>query len=843
MGVAMTATTLPPQSSPLIGREQELCEVTGRLKNPDCRLLTMVGPGGVGKTHLAVEAASRVGEKFKNGIIFVDLQPVEGPDFITALAESLPLTLSGSKDPRDQVISYLQRKHVLLLLDNFEHLLPQADFLANLLSRSSPSKLFVTSREALQLQDEWLYPLHGLAVPPEPPDRDLTEYSAVHLFAEHAQRLNPDFSLEKEGDGAARICRLVEGLPLALKLAASWTRAVDCSQIADEIQRNLHFLARPLRDMPERHRSIQATFNQTWDKLGEEERRVFQELSLFKGGFHREAAQEIAGANLEILSTLVDKSMLRHEGRYHIHELLRQFGEEKLDRSPGGGEAVCDRYIKYYADFLHQRLEAINGSTQRQAASEIDDEWKNIRSAWQRAVDDRQADAIHRSATTFFLFCQIQSRFLEGADALRAAAARVVQQAPSRDRDLTLATLYNHEGWLRIRVGEFKRAQSILEKSLSLYREHHTAPPSYMGSDSTVPLAITATIQGDPARAIKLCEPALQEAETRHDKHNQAFAHYSLAAAHTSQGEYNTAYDHARQACEAARETGNRWFLAYPLIEWGNAARAMNKFNEAEKHYRESYAIKETFDDPEGMAVALNHLGEIAIQKDRYQEARDHLRRSLDLYRDLNDRGGLARSLQGLGQVAHATGDIPTASRYFRRALEIAAGIQFQPLVFSIVVETAGLLASHDKTDLAVKLLSLTRAHSSSKHESKQHADQLLQTYQTKMPDAAFRAARQQGSDWNLDRALAEIEAELAALFGEVQDTTTQDQPLVEPLTSRELDVLRLIAEGHTNEEISRELVLAVGTVKWYASQIYGKLGVSNRTEAAVRARKLELLS
>ncbi len=841
----MTEHTLPPHPSPFIGRESELGEVTERLRNPDCRLLTIIGPGGVGKTRLAVEAAAQEKARYQDGVIFIDLQPVEGSNFITALADALPLTLSGGKPPRQQLIDYLHEKEILLVLDNFEHLTKQSVFLGELLSRSSSLKLVVTSREALNLQSEWLYPLSGLSTPPDNPQGDLKRYGAMQLFLEHARRRNPDFSLEEDGNGAARICRVVEGLPLALKLAASWTRTLDTDEIAAEIERNLPFLSHPVRDMPERHHSIQAAFNQTWKQLGEEERRTFQQLSIFKGRFHREAAQEVAGASLDSLSTLVDKSMLRREERYHVHELLRQFGEKKLHTSPTETEQVRQRFTAYYINFLHQRLEDINSFSQQQAAAEIAGEWENIRAAWMDAVKDCSLENIRKAASTFFLFCQIQSRFLEGAEALREAVDCIKNCQGSKDRDLTLAALLNHEGWLRIRVGEFDRARDILDKSCTLYQKYDASPPPYMGTDSSVPLGITAIIQGNPEKAEALCQSALQDAETRDDIQNQAFAHYGLAAACISLGRYPTAYQHAEQACSLARKAGNRFFLAYPMIEWGNAARAMNKLEEAEEFYREGYEIKQSFDDPEGMAVALSHLGEISLQKKEYRKAQAHLQESLELYREINDPGGLAHSLKGLGQVAYAAQDISAACQYFLEALHISLEIQFWPLAFSIVVDTAPVLRSLGNLTLAVTLLTLAENHPSSRHETRQQARKLLEEYRGEMAADAYRTAVQDADALELDRALKklkEAEPELAAGYeGEITQNSNK-QPLIEPLTNRELDVLQLIAEGHTNEEISAELVLALGTVKWYASQIYGKLGVSNRTEAAHRARELGLL-
>ena len=839
----MIRHTLPSQPTPIIGREAELAGVAGRLADPACRLLTIVGPGGVGKTRLALEAANEALDSFAGGAFFVDLQPVEPASFTSALIDALPLSLAGRETPQDQLLNYLRDKEILLLLDNFEHLLTNATFLNDLLSQAPAVKLLVTSREALNLQQEWLYPLHGLPVPPDPAVDDVGAYGAVQLFRERARRVRPDFSLEEERHEVVRICHLVEGLPLALELAASWTRTLACSEIAGEIERNLNFLSRPLRDVPERHRSMQAVFDQMWALLPEEERLVFQRLSVFRGGFPREAAQTVAGASLSILSTLVDKCMIRREGRYHAHELLRQFGEEKLEAAPEEAETVCRRHVEYYTAFLQSRLEAIHGRFQRQAAMEIAGEWDNVRAAWQRAIAAGDLDAIHRAGATLHHFCQLHSRFLEGATLLQAAATRVEREPASRERDLVLAELFNHEGWLRIRVGEFDRARKILEQSRALYREYKATPPPHMGSDSSVPLATIVLIQGDSERAVALCDAARHSAAAREDKHNLAFAHYGLASARASQGDYQAAYRHAERACMFARETGNRWYLTYPLIEWGNVARAMGNLEEAEQHYRAAYALKEEFEDPEGMAVTVSHLGNIARQQERYGEATRLFRQSLDLYRDLNDRGGLATCLKGLGQVAHATGDLPAAGERFRQALQIAAEIQFWPLVCALVVDVAALYKSLDRPALAVSLLTVIQRHPASKHETRRQVEQQLEGFESQMAATGFATAVQQGEEWELERMLARLRSELAAVAAEGSGREPAGQPLVEPLTERELDVLRLLVKGRTNAEIAEELVLALGTVKWYASQIYGKLGVSNRTEAAARARKLQLVT
>lgn len=834
-------TSFPRESTTFVGRHRETAEIENLLADSTCRLLTLVGPGGIGKTRLALAVLVRVKDQYAAGAHFVPLQSIDTTQhLITTVLNVLGPSLHGQQNPLAQLLEYLGNREMLLILDNFEQLLPAAgiDVITAILNNAPKVTLLVTSREVLNLQEEWLFPVQGLSVP-DTVDNDIEKFGAVELFVERAQRVRRDFSLTDERRYVVDICQLVEGMPLALELAASWLKTLSCAAIAAEIRRTIDFLSTSVRNVPDRHRSMHAVFEQSWKMLSREERSVFKRLSIFRGGCQRAAAESVAGATLSILSTLVDKCMLRREDqRFHIHELLRQYGEEQLEESSSEATRVHRLHCEYYTNFLHSRLEAMNGFEQHQAAIEIAAELENIRAAWQFAVQTDDVDAIGRAATTYFFFCQARSYFLEGANALADAADSLKEQPASTQRDHTLARLHNHEGWLRIRIGEFDTARTVLERSRALYGRLDTPPPPHMGGDPATPLAIVSIIQGDHDWAVALCESALQAADARGDKQNLSFAHYALTAAKLAQGDYDAAYQHAERACALARDAGNHWFLAYPLNEWGNVARAMGDYDEAKQHYQASYALKEKFRDAEGMAVALNHLGDIAVRQSEYVEARRLFQQGRDLYRDINDRGGLATSLKGLGQVAYARGEAADARDYFQDALRIAADIQFLPLVCSIILEIEELL----DPDLSVAALTVVHRHPASDHETKTRAQQRLDRYEADIDADDFARAVRQGTDWKLDAAVTALQAALAAPAEDGEGQPAQEQPLVEPLTDREIEVLRLLAKGRTNPEIAETLVIALGTVKWYASQIYGKLGVTNRTEAAARARELGLV-
>ncbi|MFW6184971.1 MAG: ATP-binding protein, partial [Chloroflexota bacterium] len=449
--------------STFVGREEELRRIQELLAEPGCRLLTLMGPGGIGKTRMARQVMKRLGNTFGQGIFFVSLQPVDTIDLlISTVAEAIDLSFSGQEAPRTQLLNYLQDKEMLLVLDNFEQLLADTSLLSDMLQASPQLQLLVTSREGLNMQEEWQYRLPGLSVPSSAQVENPERYAAVQLFSARARRVKPDFSLENERAGVVRICQLVEGMPLAIEMASTWLKALRCAEIAAEIQRSLDFLTTSLRNVPGRHRSMRAVFRHSWKLLSEAEKEVFPRLTVFRGGFGRAAAAEVAGATLSILSALVDKSLVMREdaGRYNIHELLRQFGAEKLDQDPSNARRARERHAHYYARFLEQRLPALRGANQIAALNKIGEELKNVLAAWEWAVQTANVEAIGKSATPLYFYCQMQSRFLEGARALAKAAEVLESRSAGRERDILLGHMYNNEGWLRVRVGHFERAET-----------------------------------------------------------------------------------------------------------------------------------------------------------------------------------------------------------------------------------------------------------------------------------------------------------------------------------------------------------------------------------------------
>lgn len=839
-----------PYQTPLVGREREVAELTDLLTTSSCRLLTIVGPGGIGKTRLAVEVAAGVVERFPDGLWWVDLQAVRsGADLARTIADAVDLPIHADADPDRHLADFLAPRRALLLLDNFEHLMEQVTLVSDLLRAAPSLQVIVTSREALNLEEEWRYPVPGLPFPAELPDQgqgpDPASSPATRLFADRARRFRPGFRLEEEIPAVTQICRLVEGNPLALELAAAWSATLPCREIAAEIERSVGFLASRTRNTPARHASMQAVFDQSWELLTAEERSAFAALSVLRGGFSRDAALAISGCSLQILSALIDKSLLQSEpgGRFRLHELLQQYAADRLAETPDGS-AARERHARHYIEFLHDREGDVTGGEQVRAAREIRRELDNIRAAWEWAVTNRDVAAITRGLRAFDLFCHLESRYREGADLMSRAAICMEDLELDPAGEITRVEVMSNLGWFWIRLGRIEAAAELFRQADQRYQ---AVDPAALPRTLTIPLgglATVAQIRGDAHEALRLGELAQRDAEGRGDRDSLAFICYLLAQSSLNLGRDAEAFRYASRAAALAEETGNRWFLAYCLIRLGNVAQSAGRTEEARRHYQTCYEIRRSFEDPGGMAVALVHLGEVSLVTGRPGEARQIYTESLNLYAQTGDRGGTATARCGLGRAAIALGDLAEAGRHLEESLRIAADMGFVTLTLSVLTAAGEWLALAGEPEMAVAALANVREHPACTERHRGRVERLLEGLRRRLPASDLDAAIQRGVSAEGQGMMEELLVRLAAPPATSTPSVTIAPPaqLPERLTAREQEILALVAEGLSNQQIAGRLFMTVGTIKWYCSQIYQKLQVSKRTQAVARARELGLL-
>ena len=532
----------PLQPTSFVGRAVELAELTALLADPACRLLTLIGPGGIGKTRLAIRAAAEVQDCFRNGVCFAALQAVSGVDYVvSALADALHLKFYGAESPRNQLLRHLRSQELLLILDNFEHLLDSADLLTAMLETAPRVKLLVTSRETLNLREEWLRVVPTMQFPGDEPDVDLEDYDATRLFIERARQARGDFRANRERQHIFRICRLVDGLPLAIELAAARIRTLSCAQIASEIQQSLDVLATSLRNVPERHRDMYAVFEPCWNRLTQAERQIFMGLSVFRGGFEREAAQQVTGASAAMLATLVDKSLLRlsPSGRYEMHELVRQFAEARLAETPDQWEQVKDHHAAYFSAFLHQREPDLNGAGQLLALADIRPELDNIRIMWRRAVAQGQWDTVAQSLHTLAFVLQNRSAWYEAAETM-ALATNQLQETHS----ILLGRLLLWQGHFSLHNVDPRTVEpslQLLRRGMQILRDFglvHAHPVSWQK---------LAAWADNSEEITQLLVTTLEEFRVRGDKWSMAHLLVSLGIAFAWQRDFLQAETYTRE--------------------------------------------------------------------------------------------------------------------------------------------------------------------------------------------------------------------------------------------------------------------------------------------------------
>jgi predicted ATPase/DNA-binding NarL/FixJ family response regulator len=766
-----------------LGRTQELQLIRQLLVGGTARLLTLTGPAGVGKTRLALEVGKRCGDVFPDGICFVDLTTIRDPAGVpSALAGSLGLPDLGRDPLLERLHEYLHARETLLILDNFEQVLPAAPLLDTLLGAAPRLKLLVTSRELLHLRAEQTLPILPFALPdPDhlPPVETLVQIPSVALFLQRAQMINPGFRLSDENAQAvARLCVHLDGLPLAIELAAARTQLLSPQMLLARLEQRLTLLHWEAQDLPARQHTLRAAIAWSYDLLAHDEQVLFRRLGIFVGGFTLEAAEAIAADAphqaidvLEGLASLVDKSLVLSEEdgeggrRFRLLESVREYALEQVTSSDEG-EAVGRAHARYFLDLAEQAAPELVGRTQRAWFLRLEQEHENLRAALRWLLDHGENELALRLAAALGYFWEVRGYLSEGQKALEEALARV----PGADPRLR-ATVLNRLGSLLLWQGDAERARVVIEEALALGRALEDGD---ITARSLTQLGRRALTLGPPEEgmreATQLLEEALTLRQQMEDRRGAAIIYVQLAWHALDQRQYEQAEHLGQEALAAYREVGDDAGATVALVLLGMAAGEQGDT---------------------ARAVALMQQGLEASS--RLQDRRLLLLESNHVVWWLAGAQGDPEQLAVLLGAADAMGD----------AIESVAGG-----------------ARETRTPAAAAAL------------------------QARLGKERFEAARREGralSFAQIGDLVALVLNEVGARGAGAEESSAQRRQHT-LLSKREEEVLRLVAEGLTNKEIARRLFVTENTVKTHVTSLFNKLGVDSRAHAVAVAANEGLL-
>jgi DNA-binding SARP family transcriptional activator/predicted ATPase/DNA-binding XRE family transcriptional regulator/predicted negative regulator of RcsB-dependent stress response len=662
-GMAPVAYPLPRPATSLIGREAELAELVALVHTPDCRLLTLVGPGGIGKTRLALRLAESACLAFPQGVCWVALADVVGVEQLAyAVARALSPAYSDRQDPREHLRAFLQGRQLLLVLDGFEQLLDGAELLSELLACAPRLKLLVTSRERLRVGWEWLYTVPGLAFPGEHAAAE-EGYSAVELLL---ARLRQGGSVPQEGDRAAlgRIARLTQGMPLALELAAAALRRHSPADVVASLAHTSDLLRTTLRDVPERHRSMRAALEHSWRQLRPDEQLALARLSVFRESCAPDAALAVARADAELLENMADKSLLQHSGgRYAWHELTRQFAHEQL-RARGGELEACGAQLAFYAELAAQAAPHLTGEQQEHWLGRLEVEHAAIRAAlaW---GSSHEPEGAARLAGTLWRFWWMRGHVREG----RAWLERALARGDGLDA-ATRAQLLKGAGGLAYVQGDYAVARRHQEAALQLERAHGSTRALASALHN---LALTVSAQGDPARAASLLEEARAIHRGLGNATGVALVLDGLAEVATERGDYARAHEYLRQSLALHQARGDDHSAGVTRLNLANLALLRGEAASLAGEAAAILAVFRAFGSTQGIAVSLHLRGKVALRAGDLVGARAALAEALTYLNSDELRQDLAACLVSLAALAGREGDWKRAARVAGVAMGLSA--------------------------------------------------------------------------------------------------------------------------------------------------------------------------
>ena len=714
-------TNLPVEKTLFVGRNQELTQIGKSLEHT--RLLTLIGPGGIGKTRLALKTAQNTIDQYKDGSFFVSLAAINlVDDLIPTIAAVLGFPLATQESPIDQLLRYLRKREIFLVMDNFEHLLECVGIISEILNAAPGVKILVTSRERLNIRGEGLLQIIGMTYP-EQADENILDFDAVQLFIQHAGKVQASYEPSPDDlDAIVRICNNVDGMPLAIELAASWLHILSVGEIAAELDSDLDILTSEMRDAPRRHRSIRAVFDHSWSLLNKEEQITFMRLSIFKGGFTRESAQTVSGATYRRLGILINKSLVKRDadtGRMEIHELLRQYVQEWLEKTDGESEKAITAHAAYFADTMDHWWNELRGHDQMTALAEIEADIENVRTAWRTCIQEKNVRQIEKFLKPFWYLSWIRGWNLGAMEFFKGAVEALggeTEAVASGVRAFAMAL----QGYFMAWLGLTKEGHSLAEESLDPLKGYHDPIALALAYES---LGVNAYMGQRFEKFVWAMDEMLKVAVRHNDPWLLAFTYFPVCMSALFTRDFNKAREYAEKQIGYFLEKRDEICSSLPLIV----------------------------------------LGHVALATEAYQEAHECYRGCLRISRKTGFYYGIQTSTKYLGKVLSLMGKFERAEDYLLQCLRMSSEAGFIRDVVKLLFEVASLRIAQGKYEEAVELLSLVVQHPSSHQSSWQEepiwegAKAALAEVGHELPLEDFEAAFQQGRECNLEGVVSRL--------------------------------------------------------------------------------------
>lgn len=746
---------LPVQLTSFIGRDEELKEVLELLT--ETRLLTLTGPGGVGKTRLALQAAAQSIAIFPEGTFFVSLTAVNSPDYLPqSIAEAMKFNFdshSSTRSPEEQLVEYLESRSTLLVLDNFEHLVSGSEFIRRLLDGTKDIKLLVTSRERLKLNGEWTFEVKGMSFPTNGSTAGMEDFNAVQLFIERARQVHSYSTLtDDEKPCVKRICQLVQGMPLGIELAAGWLPVLSCQEIAEEIESSLDFLSSTQRDQPDKHRSLRAAFEYSWKLLDEEHKRVFRGLSVFQGGFDRKAAAWILNADLLTLTGLVDKSFLHRtdQGRYEIHTLLKQFGNERLTSHPEEKQTISENHSRYYVEFLEGVEKEILGEDLVRIRDLVRTDKENIRAALNWCVIHWQAEESAAALYAYMIFFFVQG-WHEGREAFQDLISFMHANRLTNQTYYTARTSF---AMFAASITRLDEADEVCREDLPELRELKL---EYELGMCLLTLGIIKCEHGEYVQSIEHLSEANQLLKKNGRISMAAEALLWLGYVVYLQGDYSRAKTHFEESHDLYKSVGDLVGTSFALSKLGLIADALQDYASARQYHEQGLEIFSRFGDKAGVGYTNSRISLTEYGEGNYSEAIEYGRKGLESFTEIGHLWGIGASNCRIGFAALELGELELAEVCFQEALNSAKESQHTPLILYALAGIGNLLAMQGRLDQGVEVISCVQGHPITPSIYREMAERHLSEFEEQMGSELFSAAQERGREAELEQVLSDL--------------------------------------------------------------------------------------